>query len=1280
MKESKTLVFYVNGKKVVDDAIDPEWTLLSYLRLKLGYRGTKLGCAEGGCGACTVMVSKYDREKGKIEHLSVNACLAPVCSMHGLAVTTVEGIGSTRTKLHAVQETIAKSHGSQCGFCTPGIVMSMYTLLRNNPKPSMQDIDSYLQGNLCRCTGYRPILEGFRSFTADNASIVPEEIKEGCCVGAINGKCCQLQNGVGSNENGEEGDDSNEGDASFMLYCPKREPIFPPELQLSSIYDEQHLVFCGKRMTWYRPTCLEELLLLKSSYPQGKIVVGNTELGVEMKFKNCEYPVMIVPTSVQELTSISEMSNGVKFGASVTLSKTEEMCQRMIAAHPHWKVQVFAAVLDMMQYFAGKQVRNVGALGGNIMTGSPISDLNPIFMAAGCMLEVAGPSGIRNIKMDGNFFTGYRRNVIQPEELLLSITLPFTDENDHFKAYKQSKRRDDDIAIVNAAFKLKLIEGVIDNITICYGGMAPTTIMVHKAMAFLRGKNWCSDVMEEAFGRLIEDVPLAPDVPGAMVRYRQSLALSFLFKFYISASASLDSTMSTIRKDTLSAIEPLRKGELKSHQLYERRVDSESKFAVGAPLVHTSSLLQATGEAVYCDDMPKFENELYLAFVLSTKAHAYILSINADEALQMDGVVNFVCHKDLSKDNNKFGLTNVVDEEVFASEKVSHVGQIIGTIIATDQTSAKRAAKVVQISYKELPAIVTIEEAIKAESFHVKPVELAKGSVEDAFKNCDHVLNGEMRTGAQEQFYLETQATIAVPKGENGEMEIFSSTQNPTSTQSVVAKVLGVPANRIVCRVKRIGGGFGGKETRSIPISAAVAVAANKVGRPVRIMLDRDEDMLISGTRHPFYASYKVGFNKDGQIKAFEVDLYNNCGMMVGENMMNNVALFLGKEVENVRQKNLLSQGQLTHYNQEIESETLINCWNECLKQSSFYQVKEEVKKFNAENKWKKRGISIIPTKYGISFAEVFLNQAGALINVYIDGSVLLSHGGVEMGQGLYTKTIQIVSETLKVDVSKIHVLETATDKVPNTSPTAASSGSDLNGMAAYNACLEINKRLKPFRKENVSWEEAVHSAYFARVSLFATGFYATPNLNYDWNTNSGRLFAYHTTGAACSVVEIDCLTGDHQVLKTDIVMDVGQSLNPAIDIGQIEGAFTQGYGLFMMEQLVHSPSGVLLTRGPGAYKIPSFNDVPTEFNVSLLKGSLNPHAVYSSKAIGEPPLFLASSVFFAAKDAIIAARDERGLSSLFQLDAPATCERIRMACEDEFTQRVPLLQPDDKL
>ncbi len=803
--------------------------MLTYLRLKKRLTGTKLGCGEGGCGACTVMVSKYDREKGKIEHLSLNACLAPICSMHGLAVTTVEGIGSTRTKLHAVQERIAKSHGSQCGFCTPGIVMSMYTLLRNNPKPNIDDIDVYFQGNLCRCTGYRPILEGFRAFTEhpDSPTVVTgysgDEIKQNCCGGSINARCCQLQNG-------SKDDDFNHGRCnSIEEYCPNHEPIFPPELQLNSDLDEQPLVFRGRTMTWYRPTCLNDLLNLKINNPHAKIVVGNTELGIEIKFKNCQYPIMIVPTSVKEFNSIVETNTSVKFGASVTLSKTEEKCMKLIADFPEYRVQVFAEILKMLKYFAGKQIRNVAAIGGNIMTGSPISDLNPIFMAAGCELEVIGASGIRKIAMDGSFFTGYRKNVIKPDELLLSITIPFTDKNEYFHAYKQSKRRDDDIAIVNAAIYLMLEEGIISHIIMSYGGMAPTTIMAKETMTFLKGKPWSAAVIEEAFGKLIEDMPLSPDAPGAMVRYRQSLALSFLFKFYLNVSTALNLENSPVPRDSLSAIDSLKKGEWKSHQFYERRMDSDSKIAVGAPIVHTSAMLQASGEAIYCDDLPRIENELYLAFVISTKAHARILEIDAAKALKMDGVVSFVCHKDLPKENNMFGTTHIIDEEIFASDKVNHVGQIIAAIVAVDQFTARRAAKEVRITYEELPAIIMIQDAIECKSYHVEHQQILKGSPEDAFASCEHVLTGETRTGAQEHFYLETNSCIAVPKGENGEMEIFASTQNPTKTQMAVAMALGVPANRIVCRVKRLGGGFGGKETRCIPIDVAVAVAASKV-------------------------------------------------------------------------------------------------------------------------------------------------------------------------------------------------------------------------------------------------------------------------------------------------------------------------------------------------------------------------------------------------------------------------------------------------------------------
>jgi len=328
----------------------------------------------------------------------------------------------------------------------------------------------------------------------------------------------------------------------------------------------------------------------------------------------------------------------------------------------------------------------------------------------------------------------------------------------------------------------------------------------------------------------------------------------------------------------------------------------------------------------------------------------------------------------------------------------------------------------------------------------------------------------------------------------------------------------------------------------------------------------------------------------------------------------------------------------------------------------------------------KKRGISMIPTKFGIAFTGPHLNQGGALVQIYEDGSVLLTHGGTEMGQGLYTKTIQVASKVLEIPIDFIHITETGTDKVPNTSPTAASTGTDLNGMAVMNACEELKKRIQPIRDQmpDKSWKEWIVAAYRARISLSATGYYATPDINYNWNTNEGNPFSYFTYGVATSIVEIDCLTGDHNVLKTDIVMDVGESINPAIDIGQIEGAFAQGYGLFMMEQMMHSPDGVLLTRGPGAYKIPGFGDMPSEFNVSLLRGAPNPKAVFSSKAVGEPPLFLAASVFFAVKEAIRSARVERGLSKKFTLDAPATAERIRMACEDEITSKVPLLPSSD--
>ncbi|ODM98964.1 Xanthine dehydrogenase/oxidase [Orchesella cincta] len=1242
--KSSPLVFYLNGDKIVDEHVNPEWTLLTYLRNKRRLPGTKLGCSEGGCGACTVMVQRFDREKKKIVNFAVNACLTPVCAVHGMSIVTVEGIGSVAKGLHPVQERIAKSHGSQCGFCTPGIVMSMYTLIRNKNVPTMDEVEVAFQGNLCRCTGYRPILEGFKTLTVEGGA-------GGCCgAGMQSGGCCGGQ----AMKNGGSG----------CCMQNASEPIFPPELQLTEKYDTQYLVFNGERLTWYRPTKIEQLLELKATYPYAKLVVGNTEIGVEVKFKNCHYPVIIQPNHVPELVEIRVEDKGIRFGAAVTLSQIDDVLQEQIAKKPAYKTRVFKAIVEMLRWFAGKQIRNAAAVGGNIITGSPISDLNPLFMAAHCELVLRSKNETRVVQMDDSFFTGYRKNILKSEEILTSILIPYTKEDEYFWGFKQAKRRDDDIAIVNAGMYVRFSVGtnVIANINLAFGGMAPTTVMARTTASSLIGHQWNEGVVDVASKTLIEDLPLAPSAPGGMIEFRRSLTLSFFFKFYMIVQDELSTKLPYVKplpQIYKSATSLYHRDPPQSIQLSQIVPNEQPDYdLVGRPVAHVSASKQATGEAVYIDDMPKFENELYLALVMSSRARAKILSIDPSEALEMEGVVDFVSAKDIPNHRNSVGGV-IHDETVFAIDEVTCVGHIIGAVVANDQATAQRAAKTVKIEYEDIqPAIITMQDAIKHNSFYNDWIKILKnGDVEKGFSEADHILEGEMYLGGQEHFYLETNAAIALPKLEDGEMEIFSSTQNPSEIQLLAAEVLGVPENRIVVRTKRMGGGFGGKETRGMLVALPVAVAAQKqesnfleklisrLKRPIRCMLDRDEDMACTGTRHPFFCKFKVGFKSNGKLTALKLTMYNNAGnsldlsasvmeravfsadnaynipnvdftgilcktnvpsntafrgfggpqgMMFCENVMDQVADKLGMDSVKLRTLNMYKEGDRTHYNQSLTYCTLSRCWNECLENAGYEQRLAEVQAFNKENRWRKRGIAAIPTKFGIAFTALFLNQAGALVIVYRDGSVLMSHGGTEMGQGLHTKMIQVASRTLKISSDKIHISETSTDKVPNTSPTAASAGSDLNGMAVLNACKTIMERLEPYMKSNPNgkWEDWVNSAYFDRCSLSATGFYKTPDIGFNFATKTGTPFNYFCFGAACAEVEIDCLTGDHE-------------------------------------------------------------------------------------AVGEPPLFLAAAAFYAIKDAVKAARAENGKTGPFRLDSPATAERIRLACEDQFTQKFPPAPPN---
>ena len=528
-------------------------------------------------------------------------------------------------------------------------------------------------------------------------------------------------------------------------------------------------------------------------------------------------------------------------------------------------------------------------------------------------------------------------------------------------------------------------------------------------------------------------------------------------------------------------------------------------------------------------------------------------------------------------------------------------------------------------------------------------------------------------------------------------------------------------------KVKRLGGGFGGKETRSIQLSGICAVAAKKTKRPVRCMLNRDDDISTSGQRHPFLARWKVAVNKDGKLQALDADVYGNAGwsqdlsgavvdralshidgcykipnihvrgrlaktntvsntafrgfggpqgMFIAESYMEEVADRLDMPVERLREINFYKPSEKTHFNQELKDWYVPLMYQQVLQESDYADRREAISAYNASSKWKKRGLAIIPTKFGISFTAIFLNQAGALVHIYHDGSVLVAHGGTEMGQGLHTKMTMIAAQALGVPLSNVFISETATNTVPNTSSTAASASSDLNGYAIANACEQLNARLAPYRARlgsSATMKQLAHAAYFDRVNLCANGFYKTPDIGYIWGPNTGQMFYYFTQGVTAAEVELDTLTGDWTCRRADIKMDVGRSINPSIDYGQIEGAFVQGQGLFTTEEsLWHRASGTLFTKGPGTYKIPGFRDIPQVFNVSLLKDVEweNLRTIQRSRGVGEPPLFMGSSVFFAIRDALKAARMQWGEEEVLSLQSPATPERIRVSCADPIVKR----------
>ncbi len=1264
---SGALEFRLNGQEIRVDSVSPNTTLLEWLRAR-GLTGSKEGCAEGDCGACSVAIVDRDR-KGKACYRSINSCLVPLPLMAGRDVVTVEGVAGDQ--LHPVQQAMIDNHGSQCGYCTPGFIMSMFEgYYRKNLKTAAQ-LDEQLCGNLCRCTGYRAIRDAAVDAFAQR--------------------------------------DARDAWETRLESAPRR--LSPVKYAMD-----------GEK--FLRPISLKQLFAAMAKHPEGRLIAGATELGLDITKRYHKFLTLISVEAIPDLTKLASSGEEWTIGAAVPLTRVDEA----VGAE-------FPVIADMLHLFGSRQIRNRATMGGNLVTASPIGDSAPVLLALNARLVLASANGERVLPID-EFFISYRKTALAPGEILKSIVLPRAKKGAAVRRnfYKVSKRREMDISTVAGCFSLELDDaGIVSHVRLAFGGVAAMPARARQTEAALLGQKWDETTLRKILPVLEQEFTPISDVRGSAL-FRNRLITDLLWKFFHDDDGGRSSRDARTRG--------LAGARLSDHPLTRSLGQRES----GLP--HESGHKHVTGGAIYVDDLPCGHQMLEVWPVCSPHAHARITRRDASAALALPGVVTVLLAEDVPGLNDVGAVRH--DEILLADKDVFYHGQIVALVVGHTQEICRAAAAQVIVEYEPLPPIFTIEEAIAAKSFHTEASHIRRGDVEAALQKAPMTFEGEISFGGQDHFYLESNAAWA-ERGEDGTMFVSSSTQHPSEVQHIVAHVLALPMHSVVVECPRMGGGFGGKETQAAIIAALAALGATKTGRRIRFRLNRDQDMMITGKRHPFLAKFRVGFDKDGLLHAVQADLFSNGGwsldlsravtdravfhldnsyyipnvafsgvvaktnlasntafrgfggpqgMFVIEEILDRVARHTGLAPEMVRERNLYRGSgatNTTHYGQEIEDNRIQRVWHELFKSSDFAARRPALRNWNEQHPHRKRGIAITPVKFGISFTTTHLNQAGALILLYQDGTAQINHGGTEMGQGVHTNIRAIAAKELGLTPDRVRVMHTRTDKVPNTSATAASCGTDLNGAAVKNGCDTLRARLLPFAvemlkekngrvpeedkilfRENIIADadmpdaqipiaELFQRAYFARTSLSATGSYRTPDIHFDRETGQGRPFHYFAVGAAVSEVEIDGFTGMMQIKRVDISQDAGDAINRGVARGQIEGGFVQGAGWLTAEELVWDTEGRLLTHSPDTYKIPAVGDTPEVFNVAFLSEATQANVVHGSKAVGEPPLMLAFSVREAIRDAIAAfGQSGREVS----LASPSTCEAISNAIADRRSER----------
>ncbi|XP_059140432.1 uncharacterized protein LOC131928419 [Physella acuta] len=1286
-------------------------TLLEFLRHEGISTGTKACCYEGGCGVCLTAVSVLDPVSGTRRTNSVTSCCLLLYACDGVEVTTIEGLGSTRGGVHPVQEKLAVHDGAQCGYCSPGQVMNMYGLLKNNPKPTMKEVEDAFDTTICRCTGYRPILDAMKSFAVD----APESLKGGVIdIEELDGKMCkksgqkcnghcstnhfqskcssgikgsahevsdhvhdvtnQVHDVSNNTHNGsvnghdvtkdvedekekqnkkdkkdkkdkkekkdkdkdsedkkhkdKDSEDKKHKDDKKEKHKEDKENKKNKEDKKEKDGDkDKHKQGAfnshdnpnskGGKSNWARPSSLSELCtLIKRQTGKYKLVFGNTGFGVYKELKSSNYNSFIDLRGVKELyTAHMNREDEVTLGANLTITNL---------------IQLFEASTDPHLPYTHSLAKH---------------------------LKYVASSGVRNQSV-GYVVTGFNFQVDKADGLTV-------------------KSRP--IIVVQ--------------------GISAQLIHARKTEEFLTNKKLSDpNVLKGALDLLSEEVVPDSGPLLASSQYRKSLVLGHFYKFVLSVCK--DKVDKRLTSGGWDIDRPVSSGT------QDHGVSDTSRFPAGQPMMKVTARHLTTGEVKFLNDKPVVPSLLHAAVVLSTQGNARIDVIDPSIALKTPGVVKFLQASDIPGENNwrpRSWYGGAVSE-LFSTGEVLYAGQAIGLIVAESESIAQKAAQDVIVTYKDVkPVILDVMEAIKQKSFFPKLGPYTRGDAATAMASAPHKIKGTTRTGEQYHFHLENQTAVCSPTDVGG-MDVSSTSQWIDVTQETVAQVLGMDVSSVSVETERLGGAFGGKIFYNIPVAGMCAVAAKSLMRPVKLHLDLNTNMQFQGCRQGYYYEYEVGFDDGGKLLAVVATGYSEAGcnffpldgdehtqtwvdnayfspnwswtiqpcklnrhvgtamrapgsattMFAMESILDHVATYLKKDHLEIRKKNLFEKGQVTLSGMVLE-QCLIRQMVQQMEANILYtERKKSVEEFNKNNRWRKRGLHVMPNRYAFTYTWLSFNTS--VIIYHADGSVVIAHGAIDMGQGIDTKAIQTCAHKLGVPVEKIRVVKKSTTVNANSHFTGGSVCSELICLAVIKSCEKLLERLAPIRAKlkDPTWQELVSTAYGSGVNLTAQY----------WPEAGDAIPAYNAYSVSCCEVELDVLTGQYQILQVDYLYDCGTSLNPQLDVGQLEGAFNMGCGLFLLEGLTHDPvSGKVLTDGTWNYKPPMPKDLPIVFNIKFLRNSPNPVGVLGSKAVGETPVAQGSCPLFALKRAVEAAREEIGQHGWFPLHAPATVEKLQMAC-----------------